>query len=304
MIIIFTTDSMNDSIDLEYTNELRTVHNLSIKYLLFDFDSFCEGNIKNAFRYVDKQIDQQIAIYRGWMMSAEQYEKFFIELLKRNIILINCPFEYEQTHCLYNSYNAIEAHTPFSTFIFKEDFNDTTLAEALKPFHGKKIFFRDFYKSEKMYWKSAAFIPDSADTAYVQKVIDEFKVLRTIKGGYVFREYISLNVIGKHPYPGIDIPIANEWRAYFLNDKIIDLSPYWEEGNYDGVTIPPIDIFIPITEKINSSFFTMDLAETVEGEWIIIEIGDGQMSGLTTRCDQNKFYTKLIGNIDDSKGNK
>lgn len=291
MIVIFTTDGMNRNIDLEYTNELNIVDRLNIEYLLFDFDSFMEENIKKAFRYIDKQTEQKVAVYRGWMMSGKQYEKFFIELLKYNIVLVNSPFEYEQAHCLYSAYNIIEAHTPFSTFILKEDFNETTLVEALKPFHGKPLFFRDFYKSEKMLWKSAAYIQDGSDTATVQKTIKEFEKFRTVKGGYVFRDFLPLNIIGKHPIS--DIPIANEWRIYFLKDKIIDVSPYWEEGDYSKVNKPPLDRFLLIGEKVNSSFFTMDVAESKDGCWSIIELGDGQVSGATKDCNLEEFYKNI-----------
>ena len=294
MILIFTTNGLQRQIDPEYNKELRTVHDLQLEYLLFDFDRFVEGNIKQAFKYIDKQHSEQRAIYRGWMMTPEQYEKFFIELLKRNIVLINSPFEYERTHCLYNAYYAVEAHTPFSTFILEDEFNDATLAEALKFFHGKQVFFRDFYKSEKMLWKSAAFIPDGSDIEHVKKVIQEFISFRDrVRGGYVFREFLPLNVIGKHPYPGVETPIANEWRIYFLNDKVIDVSPYWEEGDYSDVKKPPMERFSNIGEKIDSSFFTMDVAETEQGSWIIIELGDGQVSGLTKDCDHHQFYNNL-----------
>jgi hypothetical protein len=225
------------------------------------------------------------------MMSTDQYETFFIELLKYNIILINSPFEYDRAHCLYTAYDIIKDYTPFSTFILEEDFNDESLEKALEPFHGKSVFFRDFYKSEKFLWETASFIPDGSDIKKVKEIINGFKEFRSIKRGYVFREFITLSRIGKHPLS--NIPISNEWRIYFLNNKVIDIFPYWEDGNYVGVQKPSLDKFIDIGKKIDSSFFTMDIAKTDKGQWIIIELGDGQVSSLMRDCDHERFYRKL-----------
>jgi hypothetical protein len=34
----------------------------------------------------------------------------------------------------------------------------------------------------------------------------------------------------------------------------------------------------------------MDIAKTKDGEWIIIELGDGQVSGLPDKVDRLQFY--------------
>jgi len=37
----------------------------------------------------------------------------------------------------------------------------------------------------------------------------------------------------------------------------------------------------------------MDIAKVENGGWIIIELGDGQVSGLPDNADMNEFYNKL-----------
>lgn len=37
----------------------------------------------------------------------------------------------------------------------------------------------------------------------------------------------------------------------------------------------------------------MDIAKTKLGEWIIIEIGDGQVSGLPDNADAKEFYLQI-----------
>ena len=48
-----------------------------------------------------------------------------------------------------------------------------------------------------------------------------------------------------------------------------------------------------IAAQIRSRFFTMDVAQRTDGEWMIVELGDGQVAGLPERADQGKFYQAL-----------
>jgi hypothetical protein len=67
---------------------------------------------------------------------------------------------------------------------------------------------------------------------------------------------------------------------------------YWSEGDYRGVT-PPLDEFLGIATKVQSRFFTMDVAQRVDGCWMIVELGDGQVSGLPENADLAGFYAAL-----------
>jgi ATP-grasp domain, R2K clade family 3 len=37
----------------------------------------------------------------------------------------------------------------------------------------------------------------------------------------------------------------------------------------------------------------MDLARRGDGEWMIVELGDGQVSGLPREADADRFYSAL-----------
>lgn len=47
-----------------------------------------------------------------------------------------------------------------------------------------------------------------------------------------------------------------------------------------------------VSEYVN--FFVLDVAETQDGSWIVIEINDAQMSGLCG-CDPHELYSNLRG---------
>ena len=43
----------------------------------------------------------------------------------------------------------------------------------------------------------------------------------------------------------------------------------------------------------NSRLFTMDVARTKDGRWMILELGDGQVSGIPERVSADDFYRAL-----------
>jgi len=67
--------------------------------------------------------------------------------------------------------------------------------------------------------------------------------------------------------------------------------PYWDEVSYKDPG--GSDEFIRQFSYINSKFYTVDYACKKDGDWIIVEIGDGQVSGLPDFGDKQVFYNRL-----------
>ena len=66
----------------------------------------------------------------------------------------------------------------------------------------------------------------------------------------------------------------------------------WEGADYGG-TEPPIARFVGVATAVRSRFFTMDVARRRDGGWMIVELGDGQVSGLPRETDADRFYSSL-----------
>jgi hypothetical protein len=90
------------------------------------------------------------------------------------------------------------------------------------------------------------------------------------------------------------MPLTEEYRIFWLDGCPVFWSPYWKEGEYP-VTEPPIDQFIQTAHAVRSRFFTMDVARRLDGEWMIVELGDGQVSGLPKESDTIAFCESLCG---------
>jgi hypothetical protein len=164
--------------------------------------------------------------------------------------------------------------------------------EALAPFGDAPVIVKDFVKSRKHEWAEACLIPSAADRGAVERVVGRFLELQgdDLAGGLVFREYVEFEPVGVHPRSGM--PLTEEYRTFWLDGTPIFWGPYWEEGEYRA-SEPPIARFAGVAAAVQCRFFTMDVARRRDGGWMIVEIGDGQVSGLPRESDADGFYAAL-----------
>jgi hypothetical protein len=54
-----------------------------------------------------------------------------------------------------------------------------------------------------------------------------------------------------------------------------------------------MELFAEIAAAVRSRFFTMDVARRLDGDWMIVELGDAQVSGLPREGDAGPFYELL-----------
>ena len=164
--------------------------------------------------------------------------------------------------------------------------------EALAPFGDAPVVVKDFVKSRKHEWAEACFIPSAADREAVERVVGRFLELQgeDLAEGLVFREYVEFEPVGVHPRSGM--PLTEEYRIFWLDGVPVFWSPYWDEGDYRG-SEPPIERFAGVAAAVRSRFFTMDVARRRDGDWMIVELGDGQVSGLPRESDADRFYAAL-----------
>jgi hypothetical protein len=112
----------------------------------------------------------------------------------------------------------------------------------------------------------------------------------------VIRQYIPLKT---HLVGLRGLPITEEYRFFICNNEILCGGFYWsnyaddifDKPNIDNV---PKDFLEKVIKQIgkNIIFYALDVAQTKAGDWIVIEINDGMMSGLSEiPCDL--FYSQL-----------
>ena len=118
--------------------------------------------------------------------------------------------------------------------------------------------------------------------------------------GIIYRKYVPLRTFEI----GINgLPFTNEWRFFFFRDRLLTYGYYWSSADdltQGEMTEKGLDFAQMCAECIchNTEFFVLDIAERAEGGWILIEVNDGQMSGLS-ECCPDVLYSSLKVACDD-----
>ena len=291
MEILFCANPLNlKKVDNDYILEAEAC---SLPHLIINYDALPD-DINTALSLIPKTEETRLAVYRGWMMTPENYTTLYHALENHGVKLINTPTQYQYCHYLPESYPLIKALTPKTVWIKNgEDFSINAIMKVLEPFGNHPIILKDYVKSQKHYWNEACFIPSAADKLAVSKVVQRFIELQggQIAGGLVFRQYVAFEPIGTHCKSGM--PLTLEYRIFFLHKKPIAIYPYWDKGRYSPIELP-LEPFIEIAKSVNSEFFTMDIAKSEEFGWLIVELGDAQVAGLPDNADIKQFYSELL----------
>ena len=299
MKVVFCLEPFEiNKVDLCYENEADQAKNIGFNIEVIDFEALArDENAVRSTRFIKPFENLEKAIYRGWMLKPEIYSKLYQALLDKNLELINSPEEYKNCHYLSQCYKFIEKHTPKTVFLnVDEDFSLEKVFERIAVFGDQPLILKDFVKSRKHEWNEACFIPNASNHERVRQIVEKFFELQgeDLNEGLAFREFVNFKSLTTHSKSGM--PLTKEFRLFFLNGQEIFSSEYWEEGNYEDLEIPH-EFFREIAKNVGSNFFTMDVAQKENGDWLIIELGDGQVSGLPEKAEIDMFYQGLFHNL-------
>lgn len=299
MIILFCNNLANPTkVDPEYQSEFLAVSQCDFLVHTLSYEDLCEGYISKSIKSIPHYEEEQYAIYRGWMFTGEQYESLYIKLKSRNIHLINTPEQYNKAHYFPESYKIIEQYTPKSVWIpIDKQIDFEQIFREIAIFKNHSIVLKDYVKSEKHHWETACFIPDASNKEIVKKVVSTFLELRGehLNKGLVFRKFIEFEKLINHSKS--NMPLTKEYRLFFYRNNMFFVEKYWNEGEYNSLANDlkniPLTQITNLVSKIGNNFTTIDLAQSVDKQWFIVEVGDAQVSGLPESTNVHEFYKKL-----------
>jgi hypothetical protein len=282
-----------NKVDEDFEDQFVTAKVNGFEILLFNFEVLTGSDSLSATKRIKSSDKLANTIYRGWMLTPKQYSILYSDLLSKNYKLINTVNEYQNCHYLPDSLKFIEHRTPKTVFEkFETEKSIDNVIEKSKIFGRKPVILKDYVKSEKHDWETGCFVSNASNTAKLRETIENLIKLRGkyFNEGIVIREFIKLNDLTVHSKSGM--PLKEEYRLFFYNKKLVGIYDYWEEGDYN-LSKPDTTEFEEIAKQVESNFFSMDIARRQNGELVIIELGDGQVSGLPDKTDRNEFYKQL-----------
>lgn len=271
-----------NKIDEDYKLEKEVAHELGLLTYNFNYDEFTNGE---ELQLNVSSLNNQDVVYRGWMLTVEQYRRFYNELKSLGGNLVTTPEEYEYTHHFIKSYNKIDRYTPKT--IWFED-GEQIDWDKVRNELGDKFIVKDYVKSVKGF-EFPEYLESNMTNEELDNYIDKFKQLRgnLYQGGIVLKKYVQLDKKNEH---------THEFRAFFINhgcrlmyhnsDNKEDLVPF-HMGNEYAMTM------------LHSCFYTIDYARLENGEYIVIEVGDGQVSGIPLDKKIAKQLYKYIAKLEN-----
>lgn len=277
MAILFASDYFNkNQVDEDLKNEYEAVIATGLyDVFLFSYDDWFNGGIIKLNKCPDEMIK---TIYRGWMMTPDQYRKFDWDLREQNLDLVVNWWEYEKMHAFPNVYPEVAEDTPHM-LVFPRD-TKVDLGKIKNHFNRFKL--KDYVKSVKGNKFPQFFTSDISEKEF-SGWLDKFYQFRgdLFTGGICIKEYVDLK-----RYDGK----TNEFRVYYVRGEVISICRNSLQVN--TTPEPPEELILKYSH-LNSPFYTIDYAEKEDGSWIIIETGDGQVSGLSAGQDYEAFYRAL-----------
>jgi hypothetical protein len=279
-ILLLPLDPLNErAVDDSFVRDRDAALGVEVRTLLLDHDRLVGSEQAVAVRGLADA--GAPLLYRGWMIPAAAYGALEAAVVAKGSSLITTAAQYASAHHLPGWIEIFKELTPATTFVPANATPDHIVAAATA-LGGTAFVVKDWVKSRKYEWDTAAFAPTIES---LPGVVAEFIRLQEefLVGEVVIRRFINLD------------KSQPEIRVWWARGAVALVSPH---PDFSGASVPDIDdaflerVRIAVVE-LGSPFVTTDLAMTSDGEWLVIEVGDGQVSGLPDSAGQDEIKSIL-----------
>lgn len=196
--------------------------------------------------------------------------------------LINSYQQHQYIAHLMNWYRDLEGFTPRSW---------SSLEEC--PIDGPFVL-KGATNSRKFQWDTHMFAKTRREAAEVCVELQNDSLI-----GFqdiIIREYVPLKAYMTAIH---GLPITKEFRFFVAYGQILSGGYYWSSHVEDLEEVPsPFEVPREFLQKViyrigdKADFYAIDVAQTESGDWIVVELNDGQMSGLSEN-DPEILYKNL-----------
>ena len=268
--------------DPHYAEEWGVARDLGLDVGLVDHDALQRSrDIEQAREAVLRVSASGDAVFRGWMVTAEEYQRLQAALALRDVSLRTSAAQYRRGHELPGWYAALSSCTPEAVWTVGPDLDAFT--GCLRDLgHGAAVL-RDYTKSLKHHWHDAALVPDVTDLRGSRAVAERFLELRgdAFDGGLVLRRF--------EDFAGAEL------RSWWVAGRCVLLTAHPDTP--DERPEPAADVLpalTPAIEQLALPFVTADLVRRADGRWRVVEVGDGQVSDRPHSCPAPDLVTALV----------
>lgn len=235
-----------------------------------DFDNEVEILDKLNIRAVNKVAELQPGLLVGRLSAFCEYNLLYDLLGMIGCKLINSPSEFHYIRN-FDYYEDIKEFTPETWSYQNFDHCDSD----------GRFVVRGRWTSAKSNWNSLMFAEDKTKVHEIAGKLNYDTIIG--KTGTIVRKYVPLKLLET----GINgFPFVNEYRVFCYKDKLLS----WG-FNFDGVcdkqhlgfSPDGLDLAQEVARIVGNkcSYYVIDVAEKRDGGWIVVELNEGQCSGLS-----------------------
>ncbi|MFJ8753084.1 ATP-grasp domain-containing protein [Streptomyces sp. NPDC102441] len=269
--------------DSEFAQEASATRRAGARTVLVDHDALLDGDPEAAVGLVRR--DSGPYWYRGWMIPPVRYAELEHALAARGCVLLTNASAYRTAHELPGWYEVFTELTPRSVWCslaaggaLPDPSAWSDLAGGLGPGPG---IVKDFVKSRKHEWHEACFVPELSDTDRLAAVVSRFVGLQGdfLAGGVVLRAY--------EPFVR-----GGEARVWWVDGEPVRVTAHPDTPGL--LPAPALDAVGEAVRALRCRWVTTDMALREDGVWRVVEVGDGQVSGLPAGDDGEGLFTALL----------
>lgn len=267
--------------------EVDAAEELGIESYAIPLDPIVNGEPERALRRLPKP-RHRTWLYRGWMLSEEEYTALYEAMADRGEELLVDPESFAEAMYMPNYVPLLGSATAPTRWTEGEDIREAwEIAQELGP---PPWIVKDHVKSAKERWHRACFVPEGATYEEFAEVCDQLLQVRgdRFERGFVVRKYLDLATLPGWA-PGRR-RVTDEHRLVFWEGRLVAHAPYLDvESELDN---PAQFAFLGRT--IGSPFFTADVARLAGGGYTVIEVNDGGSSVLPEQMDPRDLYRAVL----------
>ena len=287
--LLFPSDIYDKRVpDPDFAQEADAAKRHGFAVRLFHLESLREGDIARAVALTaPAPMPDTPLLHRGWMLSATEYAALPDALaIKSGYHLVVAPDAYTEAHHLPRAYKHLAGMTPETVWTTGDD--RAAAWQLYEAWNRPAVIVKDYIKSAKHKWREACFVPDGSARAHFDSVLVALRDYRAdyFAGGYVLRRFVPLYTVGETAWGQ---PLHEEYRLFFWRGVCFSYAPFANPDDFAA----NIGTWTGIAARFASPFISMDVARTETGGFVIVEVGDGGVSGLPQNVAPDDFYCAL-----------
>lgn len=273
--------------DPDYEIEYAAAQAAGFRCSLYELESLRRNDLRSALKHCRTATEpNETIVYRGWMVSDVHYASLHEGLTVRGFQPLAAPDEYAEAHYLPLAYPILQGSTPRTVWMEGADLDRAW--DLYQQMAGEAAILKDYVKSAKHRWREACFLPAHTSRTDFEAILQAFLHERgsLFEKGLVFRRYHPLVQLGEDMRGQ---PIHEEYRLFCVNGKVIAHAPFRNPKELASQQ----RIWEMLAARFTNRFISLDVARQVDDTWIVVEAGDGGVSGLPLSIDPDDFYRAL-----------